>query len=83
MNKHTIEFIGIKSGDGESLCFDVTYNTYKTLKGEKPDHFDKSMYNDGLYRYYPFEHLEGKSIEEIIANKNKKYKVTIITEEVE
>ena len=45
-------FKGIKSGDYESFCFDVDKETFIKIKGEEPNKFDKSYFNEGKYRLY-------------------------------
>lgn len=69
-----IEFIGIQSGDYEAQCFDVDKDTFIKLEGKEPKSYDKSYFNKGTYRYYPFSGLEIKS--------GKKYKVSIKIEEI-
>lgn len=71
-----IEFEGISSRDYESHCFDVDEKTFIDLTKEKPSPLDKSYFNEGLFRYYPFEGLSS------LTENNKKYKVKIILEEI-
>lgn len=51
----TYEFVGIPSGDGSSFCWDVDKETFIRITSKKPDRFDKSDYNKGLYKIYPNE----------------------------
>lgn len=46
------EFFGHISGDYECECFDVPKETFIKIKGMKPDRFDKSWFNKGMYRIY-------------------------------
>lgn len=49
-----IEFDGIVSGDYESFCWDVDRDAFVKIKGRQPDvEFEKSYFNDGLFRIYP------------------------------
>ena len=52
MNKK-VEFVGIPSGDHECFCWDVTEEVYTALMGEKPSEWDRSNFNEGLYKVYP------------------------------
>lgn len=49
-----IEFVGISSGDYESYCFDVDKETFVRLEGREPRQGERSYFNNGLYRFYPF-----------------------------
>lgn len=49
----SIEFKGIPSGDYESFCWDVTKEVFMKIKGKKPERYDASYFNKGLYRIYP------------------------------
>lgn len=51
----SIEFKGIPSGDYEGFCWDVDKETFIKIKGEKPNKYDRSYFNKGLYRIYPRE----------------------------
>lgn len=35
-----ITFTGVHSGDGESFCFDVDYDTFVQITGREPDELD-------------------------------------------
>lgn len=48
-----IEFVGINSGDNESFCWDVDKDTFIKIKGKEPETYDKSYFNERLYRVYP------------------------------
>lgn len=49
------EFVGIPSGNGEEFCLDVTPEVFYLIKKRKPDEWDKSYFNKGLYHLYPSE----------------------------
>jgi hypothetical protein len=51
-------FKAIPSGDYECFCFDVDRETFKRLTKHNPNKHDKSTFNKGLYKIYPF-HLFG------------------------
>lgn len=47
-----MKITGLKSGDYESFCLDVTKEEFKKIKNENPDEFDKSYFNENRYRIY-------------------------------
>lgn len=51
--KKEMEFEGFASGDHESFCWDVGRDTFTRITGRKPEKYDKSLFNKGLYRVYP------------------------------
>jgi hypothetical protein len=51
----TVSFVGIESGDYESACYDVSFEEFVRLTGEKPGRSDRSKFYGGMYRFYPLD----------------------------
>lgn len=47
-----MKIVGKNSGDYESFCLDVDFDTFVKVKGTEPDEFDGSYFNPGTYRLY-------------------------------
>jgi len=47
------KFEGVPSGDYQSFCWDVDKETFINIKCKEPNEYDKSVFNEGLYRIYP------------------------------
>lgn len=59
-------FKAIPSGDHESFCFDVDRETYVQIVGDEPDEmYDKSVFNEDMYRIYPDQFFRGDDTIEI------------------
>lgn len=65
------QFVGTPSGDYESFCWDVDFDTYVLIKGEEPGQYDRSINfedytgkdfyrNDNMYRIYPNDLFKSK-----------------------
>jgi hypothetical protein len=48
----SVELTGVKSGDYECACMDVSAEDFERLTGEKPSSYDKSCFYKDLFRYY-------------------------------
>jgi len=76
-----IEFTGTPSGDCESFCWEVDYDTFVRLKNTIPQKYDKAIdfdktdgifvYKNNAYKIYPddfFKDKRGQKITIIIEN---------------
>lgn len=77
----SVELTGVKSGDYEAACMDVSAEDFERLTGRKPDKFDKSCFYKDLFRYYGLN-IPSDFIAEYGNNAMLKVKVTFEIEKV-
>lgn len=87
MYKQTFEFNAIPSGDFDAFTFAVNKETFKQIKDEEPDKYDKNDFHKNRYNIYPDDlfmyKLDKEGIIEYLKREgNKEYKIKIEIEEI-